>query len=362
MKRYPGTSERVLHFLTFMREVPYITSADFIRYFYPLNKVKSYALDTLRILVRRKWLARYRLNDGSNIYYLTEEGHAEASGYAQFRLRFDPVKGCLYYLKPPRFDNEKPGFIYLPAPLLDFRLFSYSMLSSYQYLHTRGVLEFLYLVRKANRVLYSVNLDMVKSKKTALQIQSNPDILLTNDIQDSQNRILIEFENSKIWEGGLLAKLNNIARETADSILFLCGSEGILKNLGRILNKLVAGDFVKAGMRALPSKEALASLQSRMYFGTWRPSYLNGGEVHRLSEILLFRYDAKLFEPGHWQQKVINGILQRDDFGNPIMVYNEQLAREEGIPFTDFLADFQVGFVEKIRGLSREQAAYSVSE
>lgn len=362
MKRYPGMSERVIHFLTFMREVPYITSADFIQYFHPGSKGKSYALDTLRILVRRKYLTRYRLNDGSFIYFLTDEGHAEASGYADYHLSFDKKMGSLYFLKPPRFPSEKPSFLYFPAAQLDFRTFSYSMLSSYQFLHTRAVLEFLFLVRRANRVTYSVHLDMVKSKKTALHIQSNPDIVLTNNLHDTEKRILIEFENSKIWEGGLLAKLNNLARETADAILFLCGSEGILKNIGRILNKLVSGEYVKAGMKSLPSKEAIASLQSRMYFGTWRPSYLNRGEVHRLADLLLFRYDAKLFQPGQWQQKVVNGVLQKDEFGNPIMIYNAKLAQEEGIPFADFLQEYHEGFAETLKGLHREQAAHSVSE
>lgn len=362
MKRYPGMSERVIHFLTFMREVPYITSGDFIRYFHPGSKGKFYALDTLRILVRRKYLTRYRLNDGSFIYFLTEVGYAEACGYADYHLSFDKKLGCLYFLKAPRFPSEKPNFLYFPAAQLSFRNFSYSMLSSYQFLHTRAVLEFLYLVRKSNRVTYSIHLDMVKSKKNSLNILNNPDIVLTNNLLDTENRILIEFENSKIWEGGLLAKLNNLARETATAILFLCGSESILKNIGRILTKLVSGEYVKAGTKSLPSKEAIASLQSRMYFGTWRPSHLNRGEVHRLSDLLLFRYDTKLFQPGQWQQKVVNGVLQKDDFGNPVMIYNARLAEEEGISFTDFLQEYHEGFAETLKGLHREQAAHSVSE
>jgi hypothetical protein len=361
MKRYALNSERIIHFMGFLREVPYINSEDYIRFFYPNNKNKTYALDTLRSLCQRNMVQKHRLNDGSNIYYLTEDGVGEAEGYAEYRPKFSRKLGCIYYVKLPRVEKEKPSFLYFPTPELELRRFSYSMLSSYQYLHTRAILEFLYLVRRSNRVLYSVFLDMIKGKKSGLGIHCNPDILLTNDIKNTESRILIEFENSKIWEAGLVEKLNNLSKETADYIIFISSSDGIFRNLGRIISKLMTGQMKKDGLKNLPSKQTIQSLESRILFGLWRPSYSNGGEVQKLSDIYLFRHDSAVFNGGNWEQKTEDGRLLRDDYGNPIMVFKPELGISEGINLADLLGEFQDGFKNHLLSLSNEQATDTLS-
>ncbi len=360
MKMYPGFSERVIHFLMVLRELPYLTSADFIRYFYPANKNKTYALDTLRILCRRNLVEKYRLNDGSFIYFLTREGVKESEGLAAHKQTFHRQWGCMFVHKEPRFEREKPSFIFHPAPYLDFRCFSPIMLSSYQFLHTRGLTEFVYLVRKAHIVSYSICLDMILNKKSNLKLTNNPDILLTNDLQDTEIRVLIEFENSNIWEKGLIEKLNSLSKQTADIIIFLCANDIIFRNMGWLLNKISSGRMVKDGVKWLPSQATISSLERRMFFGIWRPSYSNNGEIQKLEDTVLYPHNSRALKRAGWVQKVVDNALVSDEHSNSIMALDDKIPIEDGIPFLSLFEDSAKEYKANLLRLSNGNKTDSV--
>ena len=322
-----------------LRELPYLTSADFIRYFYPANKNKTYALDSLRILCRWNLVQKYRLNDGSYIYFLTGDGVKEAEYFAGHKHLFHRGLGCIYVQKEPRLEREKPNFIFHPAKAFDFRTFSPAMLSSYQFLHTRALTEFFYLVRKAHIVSYSICLDMLLNKKSSIQVSNNPDLLLTNDLQDTENRVLIEFENSTIWAKGLIEKLNSLSKQTADIIVFLCANDIIFRNIGRLLNKISSGKMIKDGVKWLPSKATISSLEKRMLFGIWQPSYTNNGEVKKLEDITLYPYTSRAMKPTSWVQKEVNNSLVSDEHSNSVMVLDTKIPIEDGVSFLSLFDD-----------------------
>lgn len=337
-----------------MREVPFMTSKDFCRYFYPNNKYRIYGQDSLRTVVRLGFAEKFRLADGEVIYFLNRLGMEEATRLANMPQRFDSERGCLYRFTRPRTDKEKPTFVHFPATEVTFSPFKPSKLRSFHFVHSVGMVEFLYLIRRANRVAYSLLLDMVSSKPSSFNIKSLPDILLTNDLLDTQNRVLIEFENSLIWEQSLYNKVQNLAAESAKHFVFLCADDRILKNLTTLLFRIMNPEKKGKGPKRLLSFEAIKTVRERILVGVWRPSYLNHDSLQKLSEVTLFRYSDSGFKPGQWVQKAIDGNLVSDNYGNPIMVFKQGGGGREEVPFVSILNEFQPGFLKRLKEVEIE--------
>lgn len=303
---------------------------------------------------------KYRLADGEVIYYLTEVGFNEANSLAAMRLNFETSRGSLYRFMRPRTDKEKTSFIHFPCPDISFARFKPSKLRSYHFVHSRSMVEFLYLVRRSNRVAYTILLDMVSSKPSAFHIKSFPDILLVNDIRDSEKRVLIEFENSLIWEQSLYSKLHNLASETARFVVFLCADERILKNFMNTLYRVMNPDKKGKKAKRLLTIEAMKTVRERTLVGLWRPSFSNNGTVHKLSEIDLMPYSDEVFKPGEWVQKKVDGQLKKDAFSNPVMEFRETKEGGEVLPFVSILNEFQPGFLKRLKECEIEQTPNSV--
>lgn len=300
--RHRGITEKSKGLLFLLREAPYITLADAKRYFYPSHKTLSYAREMIRVLVKNKLLARYRMGDGVFIYYLTDIGKRVTEFFLEEKPKYDKETKSFYYSQPPTKPSEVAAFFFLPTPEIDFLPFAPHYLKSHPFIHTRALMELNIRFRKSFRVLHVLWLDQVKAKQTALNLTCRPDLVLCNSLKEERGRIFVEFENSRISDLGLLEKINHLTRPPFDWILFLASSENLMRNLGRLVRKIIHGDTKVNHQTKYFEPKAHRALIHNVLFGLWTPSSPSWENEMPLWNIPLYRYDHEIFDAEKWMQ------------------------------------------------------------
>jgi len=322
-ERYRGITEKSKALLFLLREAPYITLADAKRFFYPAHKTISYAREMIRVLVKNELVGKYRMGDGLFIYYLTDSGRRITEFFTEDRPKFDPETKSLYYSQKPTKPSEVAALFIFSARDLEFHAFAPHFLSSHPLLHTRALMELSVRLRLSFRFVYVLWLDAVKHKQTALHISCHPDLLLTNDLRSERRRIYVELENSPIKAQALANKLDRLCSVPADWVVFLCTSDLVFHNLGRLIRKILSG-LVKISKHQtlFLSPRVHAALFKNILIGQWIPSWKNEGKYQSLKSTMLYRYDAPIFDSHMWvRQATPEGILATDpQSGHPLHV------------------------------------------
>ena len=298
--RHRGITEKSKALLFLLREAPYITLADAKRYFYPSHKTLSYAREMIRVLVRNELLARYRMGDGTFIYYLTDSGRRVAEFFMESKPKFDPATKSFYYAQRPTKPSEAAAFFVFPTPRLTFLPFAPHYLRAHPFIHTRALMELNIRFRDAFRFLHVLWLDQVKAKETALNLKCRPDLLLCNSLKEETGRIFMEFENSRISDLGLHDKIQHITHHPADWILFLASTEPLFQNLGRLVRKILRGETKANHQTVFFNPRAQAALTHHIVFGLWSPSFFGDGEAKPFRELILYRFDHEIFDSETW--------------------------------------------------------------
>lgn len=355
--RYRNLTEKSKSLLFMLREIPYITLKDIRRLFYPGQKTFGYSREMIRYMTKSDLLHPYRLGGGQVIYYLTQIGMRILEFYIQDIPKFHSETSSFYYARPPAKPSERNPFFFFPARELTFRPFALKSLSSHPFYHTQALMELYAVFTNMRRHLYVLWLDMVKSKKDSLHIPHNPDLLLTNDYRTEGRRIYIELENSKIRESALIPKLDGLCSMPAEWYLFLCTSEPVFLNLGRVIRRILSGLAKRSARDTLFfSGRTHSALSKNVLIGLWIPSWKNKGRVQDLRETLLYRYDAPIFDKHIWTSQVTpDGIQVKDpQSGLPIrrltsMPYESRKPGEKVIKLGPILDTFSDDFKTALR-------------
>jgi hypothetical protein len=311
-------TERTRALLFLLREIPYITLQDIRRYFFPGARSRSYCLELNGVLLRNRLIAKHPTGDGTWIYYLTEYGRRIVEFFLQDRPRYNPKFRTFYYSLAPRKASEVNPFFFFPTPRIGFTLFTPHRMHAHPFQHTRSLLELFYLLRNAYRFLFVLWLDQVDGKKQALNLPCHPDILLTNDLATEAGRIYVELENSSKSLKAVVERLNHLTTAPADWYIFLCTSEDILLNLGRSFRKILLGEAKVHHNTLFFTPRAQGCLYRNVLMGHWRPSWRNDGQVQRLKDLTLYRYDHEVFDRRIWMKDPEAGSVKAASAGEPI--------------------------------------------
>lgn len=129
-----------------------------------------------------------------------------------------------------------------------------------------------------------------------MNLSCRPDLLLCNSLKEEKGRILVEFENSRISDLGLLDKINHLTYRPADWILFLASSQSLLENLGRLVRKILRGECKSNRQTVFFTSTAQGCVYRNILFGLWSPSFVSDDFEKRLGDIVLYRYDNDFFD------------------------------------------------------------------
>jgi hypothetical protein len=240
------------------------------------------------------------MGDGHFIYYLTEAGHRIAEFYLEDKPKFDLETESFYYKQKPTRPSEVADFFLFPTRGLEYYPFTPHYLNAHPIGHTRSLLELSVLFRQSFRFRHVLWMDMIKSKKTALHVSCQPDLLLCNSLTEEQGRVFIEFENSRIRDVGLLKKIHHLTEHRADWYLFLASTEELFQNLGRLIRKILSGDVKVNNQTVFFNPRAQAALNQKILFGLWTPSFRMAGPAAPFKSLELFRYDHEIFDKQVW--------------------------------------------------------------
>ena len=304
--------------LFLLREVPYITLKDIRRFYFSGNKHQSYCQEMVGVLTKNKLVHKFMLGNGVFVYYLSDTGRRILEYYLADRPKYHSPTRSFYLSRPPLKPSQANPFFYFPAKDLEFQSFTPHFFANHPFHHTANMLELFVLLRKANRFLYVLWLDMVRGKKESLNIPSHPDLLLTNDYTCEARRFFIEFQNSRIKEVALLEKFNHLTAMPADGYLFLCSSEEVLLGLGRDIRKILSGEAKHNQHVLFFSVRAQSALHKNVLLGLWVPSAQNEGVTQELKEVVLYRYDAEIFDKKIWMNDTQDGVVVKDPYSGHI--------------------------------------------
>lgn len=325
--RYRNITERLKAILFLLREIPFITSRDIFRYFYPSQKNIHYSREMMRVLLRDELVHKCMLGDGAYIYFITEHGRQVAEFFEGDTPKFHAPTKSFFYSKPPRSQSEAVPFFIFPTPDLEFQLFTPHRLHSHPFEHTVSLLELYYLLRNSFRFLRVVWLDQVHGKKSSLNIPFHPDLLLCNSLATEAHRLYVELENSRINADSLVEKLNHLSTLPADWYLFLCTSKKTFLNIGRLIRKILMGEVTRNQTTLHFSPRAQSAIWKNVFIGFWAPTIKSHGEIHRLKDVTVYRYDDEIFDKEMWVNATEGGMVQNDESsGLP-------LKRRQAVPY-----------------------------
>jgi hypothetical protein len=263
-------------------------------------------------------LSKFMLGNGVYVYYLSDIGRRILEYYQLERIRYHALTRSYYYSRAPLKPSQVNPFFYFPAKNLDFQTFTPHYFANHPIHHTSYLLELFILLRKANRFLYVLWLDMVRGKKESLNIPCHPDLLLTNDYTSEGRRVFIEFQNSRIKEFALLEKMNHLTALPAEGYLFICSSQEVFLSLGRCIRKILSGEVKHNHQVLFFSTRSQSALHKNVLIGLWIPSSLNDGKVQDIKDVVLYRYDAEVFDKKAWMNDTKAGAPVKDPYSGQI--------------------------------------------
>jgi len=349
-KRNVGFTERDRTLLLLLREIPFMTLKDIKAFLYPNNAFKTYAKEKTRYLLKEGLLSKSFLENGKCIYYLTQAGVETATYILRDAPRFHPESSSFYFRRPPAQPGEEKAFFLFPTPDIEFRFFTPEKSSSFQFYHSQALLELYFQLHKSRRFSSILWLDKVRNKKDAVDIDCNPDFLLTNDVRTSEGRVLIELENSLIREHNLVPKLDNLCRQQADFYLLLCTNEDIFRNLGLKIRTVLSGKAKESRDRVLFRPQTLAALTQTLWIGLWKPALHNRGETMRLKDLVLYRYDHEIFDAYGWTDHTDGGAAVVDSKSGKVkrvmrkIGYSHRRPGKQTLSFPDLLNQYTEAF------------------
>jgi hypothetical protein len=303
-ERYRGITEKSRCLLFMLRETPYVTLRQIHHLFYKDHKTLSYAREMLRVLTKNKLVEKYLLGNGVFVYFLSSTGRRIVEFFLEDRPKFHLPTSSFYYVKKPTKGAEVNKVFLFPTVDLEFHYFTPHDMNAHPFHHTQALFDIYSRLVKSRRFRHVLWLDQVRHKKEALGLPFHPDLLLTNDLTTDAHRIYVELENSRIKAQSLLDKLNHLTTVPADAYLYICTSETVFFNFGRLIRKIILGEIKVRRQTLYFSHRAHAALVRNVYIALWVPTVPGEESKKSLNKLPLYRYDHPIFDKEMWMMKV----------------------------------------------------------